>query len=152
MARQIPTDNTDILLVEDNDGDIRLIERAFETRDLPGTLHTVQTGDKALNWLYQRGEFAEHPRPDLVLLDLNLPATSGQDILKEVRSEPRLRRIPMIVLTSSQSDDDLIKAYEKYANACLLKPVDPEEFADLIQAFTAFWVSTAALPPTSEDT
>ena len=144
-------DDVDILLVEDNDGDIRLIERAFETRDLPGTVHVVQTGDKALDWLYQRSEFAERPRPDLVLLDLNLPATTGQDILDEVRSEPRLKRIPIIVLTSSQSDDDLIKAYEKCANACLRKPVDPEEFADLIQTFTDFWITTAALPPSSDD-
>lgn len=144
-------DDVDILLVEDNDGDIRLIERAFETRDLPGTLHTVQTGDAALDWLYQRGEFAEHPRPDLVLLDLNLPATSGHDILDEISSEPHLRRLPILVLTSSQSDDDLIRAYEKGANVCLHKPVDPDEFSDLVQTVTDFWFSTATLPPRSAD-
>lgn len=144
-------DDVDILLVEDNDGDIRLIERAFETRDLPGTLHTVQTGDAALDWLFQRGEFTAHPLPDLVLLDLNLPAISGQDILDEVSSDPRLRRLPIIVLTSSQSADDLTGAYEKGANACLRKPVDPEAFADLLQTVTEFWFSTAALPPRSDD-
>lgn len=143
--------DVDILLVENNGGDIRLIERAFETRSLPGTLHAVQTGDKALDWLYQRGDFAEYPQPDLVLLDLNLPATSGHDILKKVKAEPRLKQIPIIVLTSSQSSDDLTEAYEKFANACLRKPVDPDEFADLIQTFTEFWASTAALPPTSDD-
>lgn len=111
------------------------------------SLHATQTGDEALDWLFQRNDFADAPRPDLVLLDLNLPATSGQDILEEIKSDPRLKRIPVIVLTSSQSDDDLIEAYEKCANACLRKPVDPEEFADSIQRFTEFWVSTAVLSP-----
>lgn len=138
--------DVDILLVEDNDGDVRLVERAFDTRELPGTLHVVQTGDKALDWLYQRGEFAEQPLPNLVLLDLNLPATSGDEILAELQSESWLRRIPVIVLTSSQSDEDLTKAYEMGANACLRKQVDPEEFADLIQAFAEFWISSAAIP------
>ncbi|MGQ3413644.1 response regulator [Natrinema sp. LN54] len=142
----------DILLIEDNDGDVRLIERAFETRELPGTVHVVQTGDTALDWLYQRGEYAEQPLPDLVLLDLNLPATSGQDILAERRSDSRLRQIPVIVLTSSQSDSDFVEAYKNCANACLRKPVDPEEFADLIQTATEFWVSTAVLPPAVTDT
>ena len=140
----------DILLIEDNSGDVRLIERAFETRELPGTLHAVQTGEEALDWLYQRDDFAEAPRPDLVLLDLNLSATSGQDMLEEIKSEPRMKRIPVIILTSSQSEEDLIEVYEKYANAYLLKPVDPEEFADLIQTFTEFWVDVAALPPTAD--
>jgi CheY-like chemotaxis protein len=139
-------DDVDILLVEDNDGDVRLIERAFETRGLPGELHTVRTGNEALDWLYERGRFADRSRPDLVLLDLNLPATSGQDVLDELRSDARLKRIPVIVLTSSASDTDLIEAYTARANACLRKPVDPEEFADLVQAFAEFWVSTAVLP------
>lgn len=139
-------DDIDILLVEDNHGDVHLIERAFETRNLTGTLHATQTGDEALDWLFQRDDFADAPRPDLVLLDLNLPATSGQDILEEIKSDPGLKRIPVIVLTSSQSEDDLIEAYEACANACLRKPVNPEEFADHIQQFAEFWVSTAVLP------
>lgn len=151
MAGQTATDPVDILLVEDNDGDVRLIERAFEIRELPGTLHVVQTGDRALDWLYQRGEFVEAPRPDLVLLDLNLPATNGQDVLEDIRSRSRLQRLPVIVLTSSQSDDDLAIAYEAGANACLRKPVDPEEFMDLIQSFVEFWVSTVAFPHVLDD-
>ncbi|MFC4439103.1 MULTISPECIES: response regulator [Natrialbaceae] len=141
-------DDIDILLVEDNHGDIHLVERAFDTRALTGTLHTVQTGDDALDWLHQRGEFADAPRPDLVLLDLNLPGTSGHTVLEESKSDPDLRRVPVIVLTSSRAEDDLIDAYDTHANACLIKPVDPEEFADRIQAFVEFWVTTATLPST----
>lgn len=137
----------DILLVEDNQGDVTLIERAFEERNLPGTLHTVKTGDEALDWLHRRGEFTDATRPDLVLLDLNLPATSGHAVLEEIKSDPQLKRIPVTVLTSSQSEDDLTEAYEEYANACLIKPVDPDEFADRIETFAEFWVSTVALPP-----
>ncbi|TYL38600.1 two-component system response regulator [Natronococcus pandeyae] len=139
----------DILLVEDNHGDIHLIERAFDTRELPGTVHVVQTGDDALDWLSRHEAFADAPRPDLVLLDLNLPGTSGHTVLEEIKSDPDLRRIPVIILTSSRAEDDLIDAYETHANACLIKPVDPEQFADRIQAFVEFWVSTATLPPSS---
>lgn len=148
----IPMTDVDILLVEDNDGDVRLVEWAFDTRELPGTLHVVQTGAGALDWLNQRGEYAEKPRPDLVLLDLNLPATSGHDIIDELKSDVRLRQTPVIVLTSSQAQEDVVKAYEKYANACLRKPVEPNEFADLIQTFVEFWVSAAVLPAARDDT
>ncbi|MFC6718380.1 response regulator [Natrialbaceae archaeon GCM10025810] len=140
----------DILVVEDNHGDIRLIEQVFEERDIPGTLHSVQTGEEALNWLSRSDEFAEAPRPELVLLDLNLPATSGQTVLEEIKSAPSLKRIPVIVLTGSESEDDLIEAYEACANACLRKPVDPDEFANRIQAVVEFWQSIAILPPVPE--
>lgn len=143
--------DVDILLVEDNYGDVRLVEQAFKDRDLPGTLHVVQTGDEALDWVHQREDFVAAPRPDLVLLDLNLPATSGHTVLKEIKSDPRLKRLPVIVLTSSRSEDDLIGVYEACANAYLSKPVDPVEFADRIQAVAEFWVSAAALPPVSGD-
>lgn len=143
----------DILLVEDNHGDVRLIEEAFEDRELPGTIHAVHSGTEALDWMIQCGDFASAPRPDIVLVDLNLPGTSGHTILEGIKSDPDLKRIPTIVLTGSKSDAELIEAYEEYANACLIKPVDPDEFADLIQTFAEFWVSTAALPsvPGSDD-
>ncbi len=139
--------DADILLVEDNHGDVRLIERAFETRDLPGRLHVVQTGDEALDWLARRDEYDDAPRPQVVLLDLNLPATSGSAVLEAIKEDPDLRRIPVVVLTSSQSEDDLLDAYREQANACLIKPVDPDAFADGIEAFADFWLSTASLPP-----
>lgn len=125
-------DDIDMLLVEDNHGDVHLIERAFECRELPGTLHAVQTGDEALDWVFQRGDFADTPRLELVLLDLNLPATTGQDVLDEIKSDPQLKQLPVVVLTSSQAEDDLAEAYEAGANACLIKPVDPEKYADLM--------------------
>lgn len=141
----------DILLVEDNHGDVHLIEQAFETRELPGTLHSVQTGDEALDWLHRRDDFAEAPRPDIVLLDLNLPAVSGHTVLEEIKSDPRLQRLPVIVLTSSRSEDDLIRVYEEGANACLRKLVDPDAFADHLQTVVEFWGSTAALPLVFDD-
>ncbi|MDS0475409.1 response regulator [Natrinema sp. 1APR25-10V2] len=147
MHADTGTDGADVLLVEDNHGDVHLIETTFEERALPGELHTVQTGDAALDWLYRRGEFADAPVPDLVLLDLNLPAVSGQALLEEVKSDPRLKRTPVVVLTGSDSESDLIAAYEAGANAYLLKPVDPDAFADRLQSITEFWLSTAVLPP-----
>lgn len=144
------TNTVDILLVEDNKGDVALIERAFEDRTLPGTLHTVQTGSEAIDWLHRREGFAGAPRPDVVLLDLNLPATSGHTVLEDIKSDPDLRQIPVIILTSSRSEDDLSKAYKGYANSCLIKPIDPEEYADRIETIVEFWASAAALPPSAD--
>lgn len=139
--------DVDILLVEDNPGDVALIEQVFTDRELPGTVQTVKMGEDALDWLYRRDDFCNVPRPDIVLLDLNLPDTGGQAVLDEIKSDSRLRRIPVVVLTGSRSDESLVAAYEACANACLVKPVDPEVFADRIQTLVDFWVSTATLPP-----
>lgn len=139
--------DTDILVVEDNHGDVNLIERAFESRALPGTLHVVQTGDEALDWVLRPADGSAGPRlPDLVLLDLNLPSTSGLDVLEQLKSESPTKRVPVVVLTSSQSPDDIQEAYDGAANACMIKPVDPDEFADHLEAFAGFWLSTAELP------
>jgi len=136
----------EVLLAEDNHGDIHLIEQTFEERGLPADLYAVQTGQAALDWLYQRGEFTDAPRPELVLLDLNLPGVGGQTVLKEIKSDSGLKRIPVIVLTGSESEIDVNEAYEAGANGCLCKPVDPTEFADQIQAVVEFWHSTVVLP------
>lgn len=140
----------DVLLVEDNQGDVRLVEMAFEQADVPGEVHVVKTGDEPLDWLFRREGFAEAPRPVLVLLDLNLPGTSGHTILDAVKSEPVLKRIPVVVLTSSQSDDDLVQAYEACANACVIKPVDPNEFIRVVQTVVDFWLTTVTLPPVTD--
>lgn len=139
-----------ILLVEDNAGDIRLIEEAFAQRELPGRVHTVTSGEEALDWVFQRGGFEEETRLDLVLLDLNLPGTSGHTVLESIKTDPELKRLPVVVLTGTQSEEELNEAYDEHANVCLVKPVDPEEFADLIQTFAEFWVATASLPSVSD--
>lgn len=141
---------TDILLVEDNLGDVRLIEMAFEQAAVEGTIHPVKTGDEALDWLFRDGQYSDMPRPGLILLDLNLPGTSGHAVLEAIKTDPGLKRIPVIILTSSQSDEDLIRAYEAYANACLIKPVDPNEFIHLVQTIADFWLTTATLPPSRD--
>lgn len=140
-------DDADVLLVEDNLGDVRLIEMAFEQVGCPAAIHSVKTGDEALDWLFRRDVFADAPRPELVLLDLNLPGTSGHAVLEAVKGDDTLRRIPVVVLTSSQSDDDLLRAYGASANACLIKPVDPSEFMALVQTVADFWLTTVTRPP-----
>lgn len=143
-------EDSHVLLVEDNHGDVTLVERAFEERDLPGTLHVAKTGDEALDWLFRRGEHADPPRPDLVLLDLNLPATSGHEVLEEIKADPATRWLPVIVMTSSLSPGDLRDAYGQFANACLIKPADPDEFADRLQALTGFWLDAVELPSAAD--
>lgn len=140
-------DNVDILLVEDNPGDVNLIKRIFDDRELPGRIHTVRRGDEALDWLHRRGDFDEAPQPDLVLLDLNLPSTSGYTVLEEIKGHPQWRRLPVIMLTGSPSEEDIVHLYDGGANAYLLKPTDPEEFGDLLERFVNFWVEAAELPP-----
>lgn len=139
----------DILLVEDNPGDVHLIERAFEDRDLPGTIHSVRNGEDALDWLYGRGEFAGTPRPDIVLLDLNLPDTGGREVLREIRTESRFSRLPVVVLTGSRSDEDIVEMYDGGANAYLVKPTDPNAFGDRLERFAGFWLEEAVLPPSA---
>lgn len=140
------TETIDVLLVEDNPGDAHLVRRTFEERGLPGELHVVTRGDEALDWLHGRDEYADAPRPDVVLLDLNLPSVDGLTVLEEVTDDERLRRTPVVVFTGAQSEADLRRAYERGANACLVKPVDPEAFADAVESFASFWVDTATLP------
>lgn len=135
-----------VLLVEDNPGDVRLTEEAFEQGRIDNELHVVSDGAEAIDFLEGRGEYAEIPRPDLVLLDLNLPRTNGQDVLERLKGDPELRSIPVIVLTSSRADEDIVRSYERHANAYLTKPVDPDEFIETIRAFEHFWFTVVRLP------
>lgn len=136
----------DVLLVEDNPGDVRLTQEAFRQGDVDCTLHVVDDGVEALDFCYQRGEYADAPRPDIVLLDLNLPRKDGREVLAALEEDPDLSRIPVVVLTSSAARADVRESYDQSANAYLTKPVDPEEFIRTIDAFTEFWLSTARLP------
>ncbi|RQG98018.1 response regulator [Natrarchaeobius chitinivorans] len=139
-----------ILLVEDNPGDVRLTEEAFKQGRIENDLHVVSDGTKALEFLNREGEYADAPRPDLILLDLNLPRTDGEEVLEELKEDPDLRSIPVIVLTSSRAEEDIVKSYELHANAYLTKPVDPDEFIEAVRAFEQFWFSVVRLPPEVE--
>jgi CheY-like chemotaxis protein len=143
-------DQVDILLVEDNPGDVRLTKEAFKSGGICNELHVTTDGVAALDFLKQRGEYADAPRPAIVLLDLNLPRKNGTEVLREIRSDPDLEYLPVIILTSSSAEEDIVDSYEQRANAFLTKPVDPDEFADRIQLAVEFWVSTAVLPPAPE--
>ncbi|WP_339103213.1 response regulator [Haloterrigena salinisoli] len=136
----------DVLLVEDNPGDVRLVEEAFHDATADSELHAVSDGEEALDFLYQRGDHASAPRPDLIILDWNLPRTSGEQVLTELKDDPERKHIPVTVLTGSQDDTDVLDSYRKHANACLRKAVEPEAFMDAIQAYAEFWFSTARLP------
>lgn len=143
-------DPIDVLLVEDNPGDAHLTQEAFDEGSITNTLHTVSDGVKALDFLYQRGDYTDAPRPDIVLLDLNLPRKNGDAVLEEVKEDRDLRHIPIIILTSSEAEDDITNAYDHYANAYLTKPVDPFEFIEMIKQFEAFWFSLIRLPNCDE--
>jgi|AntRauTorcE11898_2_1112593.scaffolds.fasta_scaffold00035_34 CheY-like chemotaxis protein len=142
----------DILLIEDNPGDIRLTREAFEESHIANTLYVVTDGVEAMDFLNNRNEYADAPRPDLILLDLNLPRKNGTEFLKELHEEdPDLARIPIIVLTSSQAEEDIVKSYELRANAFMTKPVDPLEFIETIKTFEQFWLEVVRLPPNGGD-
>lgn len=137
----------DILLVEDNPGDVRLTREAFKQGSIKNELHVVNDGEKALDFLYRREKFEEVPRPDLLLLDLNLPKVNGLEVLERTKSNDTLKRIPVIVLTSSEAEEDIVRSYELHGNAYLTKPIDPNEFIDLIQSFEDLWINLVRLPP-----
>lgn len=139
-----PDDAIDILLVEDNPGDVRLTREAFKTADHEVSLHTVANGDDAVAYLRRS---AASSLPDLVLLDLNLPGRHGCEVLEEMRNDPQLDHLPVIVLTSSKAEEDIIRCYDASVNAYLTKPTAPDEFISLIDSIEEFWLRKAELPP-----
>lgn len=139
-----------ILLVEDNPGDVRLTEEAFKEGQISNTLHVVTDGVEALEFLRKEGEYADATCPDIVLLDLNLPRMDGDEVLEEIRADPDLKHLPVIILTSSVAEEDVVKSYELKANAYLTKPVDPDKFVETIRSFQEFWLSVVRLPPCDE--
>ena len=139
-------DALDILLIEDNPGDVRLTKEAFKNSRLTSTLHVVTDGDEALNFLYQRGDHADKSRPDVMLLDLNLPRTNGDEVLERIRNDDQFQYLPVVVLTSSRAEEDVVRSYELDANAYLTKPVDPDEFIQAVKRFKAFWLDVVRLP------
>jgi len=136
----------EILLVEDNPGDVVLTQVAFEKAKMVNHLHTVPDGEEALKFLRGEGEYADRPRPDLVLLDLNLPRMSGQEVLAELKADPDLKVIPVVVLTSSADEHDVLRSYSNHANAYMTKPVDLVQLIDLVNRLDGFWFSVVRLP------
>ena len=136
----------EILLVEDNPGDARLAKEALRESSIKNNLHMVDDGEKALNFLYKRGEFKSAPYPDLILLDLNLPKISGYQILSIIKSEDSLRKIPVVVLSISSSEKDIEESYNLSANCYVTKPLDLNEFIDVFERIQSFWLRTVKLP------
>jgi CheY-like chemotaxis protein len=141
------TQPIEILLAEDNPGDVKLTRKAFENGNVLNNLHVVGDGVEAMKFLRQEGEYADEPRPDLVLLDLNMPRKDGKEVLKDVKSDPELRRIPVVVLTSSAAEEDVVKSYDLHANAYLTKPVDFGGFIDVVERIEDFWLTVVKTPP-----
>ena len=136
----------EILLVEDNPGDADLVREALEESKILNTLHVVEDGVKALAFLRQEGAYPDVPRPDLILLDLNLPKKSGHEVLAELKQDPQLSRIPVVILTSSDAERDVMKAYNLHANAYITKPVDLDQFAEVVKSIEDFWLTIVKLP------
>jgi len=139
-----------VLLVEDDPGDVLMTREAFEEY-LNNRLDVVSDGSEALSYLRREGEYADAPRPDLILLDLNLPRRDGREVLAEVKADENLRHIPVIVLTTSQADEDVLRSYQLHANAYVTKPVDFDGFIEAIKQIDHFFVSVVQLPSASED-
>lgn len=136
-----------ILLVEDNPGDVRLAKEALKESGMTSSLSVATDGAQAIAFLRRQGEYVGAPRPDLILLDLNLPRRNGAEVLAEIKQDPELRCIPVVVLSSSGAEEDVMKSYELHANCYIIKPVDLEEYVAVVQSLSRFWFSTVALPP-----
>ena len=134
-------------MVEDNPGDIRLTVEALKEAKVRNNLHTVEDGVEALAFLRREGRYAEAPRPDLVLLDLNLPKKNGREVLAEIKEDPDLRRIPVVILTVSQAEQDIVKSYNLHANCYITKPVDLDQFLEVVKSIENFWLTVVMLPP-----
>jgi len=136
-----------ILVVDDSPGDVRLMREALQEDRICTQLSEVRDGVEALAFLRQKGTYVTAPRPDLILLDLNLPRMDGCELLQEIKSDVHLRRIPVVVLTISQSPEDVRRVYDLHANCYIAKPLDLDHFAQVVQSVESFWFSTATLPP-----
>ena len=137
----------DILLVEDNPGDARLAQEALKEGSLLSRLTVVVDGVEAMSYLRREGRYSEAPRPHLVLLDLNIPRKDGRQVLAEIKADPDLRRIPVVVLTTSQAEQDVMRSYDLHANCYVTKPVDLDRFIAVVRSIEEYWCSVVTLPP-----
>jgi len=136
----------DVLLVEDDPGDVLMTREAFADHKLKNVLHVVDNGADAMSFLRKEGEYADSPTPDLVLLDLNLPRMDGREVLAAIKGDDQLRTIPVVVLTTSEAEEDVLRSYQLHANAYVTKPVDFERFLDVVRQIDEFFVTVVKLP------
>lgn len=137
----------EILLVEDNEGDIFLTRKAFEKAKIANHIHSATDGEMAIDMLNQTGKYKDIPRPDIVLLDINLPKKNGIQLLEEIKSDENLRRIPVVMVTSSKTEEEVIKTYDLHASAYIIKPIDANKFQEVVAAVENFWFKIVVLPP-----
>jgi CheY-like chemotaxis protein len=137
----------EILLVEDNPGDVRLTKEALKEGKVYSNLHTVKDGVEAMEFLRKQGKYKDVPRPDIILLDLNLPRKDGREVLEEIKSDEILKRIPVVVLTTSKAEEDVVRTYNLHANCYVTKPVDLEKFMVVVKSIDVFWLTVVTLPP-----
>lgn len=137
----------EILMVEDNPADVRLTIEAFKDAKVLNKMNVVEDGEAVMAYLRHEGKYANARRPDLILLDLNLPKKDGRKVLAEIKADPDLKRIPVVVLTTSEDQKDILKAYDLHVNAYITKPVDLDQFIRIVEAVEDFWLSVVKLPP-----
>jgi len=136
----------DILIVEDNKGDARLIQEVFNENKVFNSLHFVNDGVEAMDFLFTRGKYKGVPKPDLIILDLNLPRKDGREVLSEIKSDNKLKHIPVVIMTISQAEEDIFKSYNLHANCYITKPIDLNQFIKIIKSIENFWFSVVKLP------
>ena len=150
MTDQKHAELVDILYVEDSAGDVRLMKEALKGNGARNALHVAEDGEHAMAFLRREGKYANSPRPGLVLLDLNLPRMDGREVLAAVKTDPRLKTIPVVVITSSKAEEDIVNSYLLHANAYVTKPVDLSQFLAVVKTIKGFWMDVVTLPPGAE--
>jgi chemotaxis family two-component system response regulator Rcp1 len=147
MTTEMHARPVELLLVEDSPGDVRLTKEALKEGRVLNNLTVVNDGEEAVALLRRQGQYANATRPDLILLDLNLPRKSGLEVLAEIKVDPDLKQIPVVVLTTSRAEQDILRTYELHANCYIVKPVDLDQFIGVVQAINSFWLAVVVLPP-----
>jgi chemotaxis family two-component system response regulator Rcp1 len=137
----------EILMVEDNPADVRLAQEAFRDGKIQNVMHVVKDGVEAIAFLRRQGQYAQAPKPDLIFLDLNLPRKDGREVLAEIKADDEFRRIPVVILTTSRAELDIVKSYNLHANCYVVKPVDLDKFIEVIRSIEQFWLTAVTLPP-----
>lgn len=147
MSNRDPGDPVEILLVEDNPGDVRLTQEVLKEGKVSNNLHVAVDGVEALEFLRGEGKFPDAVRPDIILLDLNLPKKDGREVLEEIKNDPTLKRIPVVILTTSGAETDIVRTYDLHANCYITKPVDLDQFIRVVKYIEDFWLTIVRLPP-----